>query len=63
MIDFTVTLHNAVARKCYLIIQSVTFTVDLDSFQMELTVDMHIECICDAESNDIVNIYIKAMHQ
>jgi hypothetical protein len=33
MIEFTVTLHNAVARKRYYIIHSASFTVDLDGFQ------------------------------
>ena len=35
MIDFTVTLHNAVARKSYLSIQSAAFTVVIDGFQTD----------------------------
>ena len=35
MIEFTVTLHNAVARKCYLTIQSNTLTVDIDGYQTD----------------------------
>ena len=35
MIEFTVTLHNTEARKCYLTICSATFTVDKDGFQMD----------------------------
>ena len=35
MIDFTVTLHNAVARKSYLSIQSAAFTVDNDRCQTD----------------------------
>ena len=35
MIDFTVTLHNAVSRKSYLSIQSNTFTVGIDGFQTD----------------------------
>ena len=35
MIEFKVTLHNAVARKSYLIIESATFTVDVDGFQTD----------------------------
>ena len=30
IIEITVTLHNSVARKRYLPIQSATFTVDID---------------------------------
>ena len=33
MIEFTVSLCNAVARKSYLTIQSDTFTVDIDEFK------------------------------
>ena len=35
MIEFTVILHNSVARKRYLTIQSATFTVDIDGFQTD----------------------------
>ena len=35
MIEFTVVLRNAVARKRYLTIQSNTFTVDIDGFQTD----------------------------
>ena len=35
MIEFTVALHNAAARKHYLTIQSDTFTVDIDGFQTD----------------------------
>ena len=35
MINFTVVLHNAVARKRYFKIQSNTFTVDIDGFQTD----------------------------
>jgi hypothetical protein len=35
MIEFTVTLHNAVARNCYLTIQSASFTVGVDRFQTD----------------------------
>ena len=35
MIELTVVLHNAVARKRYLTIQSNTFTVDIGGFQAE----------------------------
>ena len=35
MIEFTVTLLNAVARKHYLTIQSATFTVDAEGFQTD----------------------------
>ena len=35
MIEFTVTLHNAVARKSYLSIESATFIVDIDGFQTD----------------------------
>jgi hypothetical protein len=35
MIEFTVALHNAVARKFYLTMQSATFTVDIDGFQTD----------------------------
>ena len=35
MIEFTVTFHNAVARKSYLSIQSATFTVVIDGFQTD----------------------------
>ena len=35
MIEFTVTSHNAVARKRYLTIQSATYTVDKDHCQTD----------------------------
>ena len=35
MIEFTVTLHNAVARKHYLTIHSATFTGNIDGFQTD----------------------------
>ena len=35
MVDFKVTLHNAVARKSYLSIQSATLTVVIDGFQTD----------------------------
>ena len=35
MIEFTVTLQSAVARKHYLTIQSNTFTVDINRFQTD----------------------------
>ena len=35
MIEFTVTLHNAVTRKHYFIIHSATFTVDIDGIQVD----------------------------
>ena len=35
IIEFTFTLHNAVARKRYLTIQSDTFTVHIDGFQTD----------------------------
>ena len=35
MIEFTVALHNAVARKRYLTIQSNNFTVDKDQCQTD----------------------------
>ena len=35
MIEFTVTLHNAVARKRYLSIQRNAFTVDIDRCQTD----------------------------
>ena len=35
MKEFTVSLHNAVARKRYLTIQSATFTVDKDGLQTD----------------------------
>ena len=44
MINFTVVLHNAVARKCYFTIQSNTFTVDIDGFQT----DWHLICTLNA---------------
>ena len=41
MIEFTVILHNAVARKNYLTIQSNAFTVDIDGFQT----DWQLKCM------------------
>ena len=35
MIEFTVTLRNTVAKKCYLTTQSGTFTVYIDGFQTD----------------------------
>ena len=35
MIEFTVALHNTVARKHYLTLHSATFTVDIDGFQTD----------------------------
>ena len=35
MIEFTLALYNAVARKCYLTIQRNNFTVDIDGFQID----------------------------
>ena len=35
IIEFTVILHNAVARKRYLTLQSATFTEDVDGFQKD----------------------------
>ena len=35
MIEFTVTLHNAVARQRYLRIHSATFIVDIGGFQTD----------------------------
>ena len=35
MIEFTLALHNAEARKQKLTIQSATFTVDIDRFQTD----------------------------
>ena len=41
MIEFTVILHNALARKHYLTIQSNTSAVALDGFQT----DLHLICM------------------
>ena len=35
MIEFTLALYSAVARKSYLTIQSNTYTVDRDEFQTD----------------------------
>jgi hypothetical protein len=35
MIEFTVTLQNAVARKPNMTIKSAAFTVDIDGFQAD----------------------------
>jgi hypothetical protein len=35
MIEFTLALHNTVARKRYLTIKSDTCTVDIDGFQTD----------------------------
>ena len=65
MIEITVTLHNAVARKRYLTIQSNTFTVDIDGFQT----DWHLICMSNAlmlnaqSIIDNVNTYIEATLQ
>ena len=42
MIEFTITLHNKVARKCYKTIQSADFTIDVGYLSNGLTVDKHV---------------------
>ena len=44
MIEFTLTLHNAVARKWSLTLQIATFTVDIDGFQT----DWQLICMSNA---------------
>ena len=63
MIEFTVILHNAVARKQYLTIQSATFTVDIYRFQTDWQLICTSKSIDTTEGIDYVIISILAMLQ
>ena len=63
MIEFTVALHNAVARKPHMTIKKGCLYCRYSRISNRLTVDMHVECIDSPESIDNVIIYILAMLQ
>ena len=63
MIEFTDTLHNAVARKLYMAIKKCCLYCRYRRISNRLTVDMHIEPIAATESIDNVIIYILATLQ
>ena len=63
MIEFTVALHNAVARKPHMTIKKGCLYCRYSWISNRLTVDMHVECIDSPESIDNVIIYILAMLQ
>ena len=58
MIEFTVPLHNVVARKQYMIIIKFCLYCRYRRISNRLTVDMHIKSIDSPESIDNVIIYI-----
>ena len=60
MIEFTDTLHNAVARKLYMAIKKCCLYCRYRRISNRLTVDMHIKSIDSPESIDNVIIYILA---
>ena len=60
MIEFTVPLHNVVARKQYMIIIMFCLYCRYRRISNRLTVDMHIKSIGSPESIDNVIIYILA---
>ena len=61
MIEFTLTLHNAVARKPFMIIKKCYLYCRYWWISNRLTVDMHIKSINSPESINNVIIFILAM--
>jgi hypothetical protein len=55
MIEFTVALHNTVARKRFLAIHSATFTVDIVGFQTDW------QLICMSNAKILLKVFIMSL--
>ena len=60
IIEFTVALHNTVARKPYMTIKNCYLYCRYSRISNRSTVDMHVQSIDSPESIDYVIIYILA---